>query len=118
MVAEARYGDAAATEATFDAAAHVVALDLRNQRLSPVSLDRAVPLAEHDTARRPHHVRTEQPDALRRDATAWRRRCSNVPAEKVRVLVGDVGGGFGMKTGLYPEDAVVAFAARQGGAVR
>jgi carbon-monoxide dehydrogenase large subunit len=31
---------------------------------------------------------------------------------KVRVLVGDVGGGFGMKTGLYPEDAVVAFAAK------
>jgi len=28
------------------------------------------------------------------------------------VVVGDVGGGFGMKTGLYPEDAVVAYAAR------
>jgi carbon-monoxide dehydrogenase large subunit len=32
--------------------------------------------------------------------------------EEVRVKVGDVGGGFGMKTGLYPEDLVVAFAAR------
>ena len=32
--------------------------------------------------------------------------------DRIRVLVGDVGGGFGMKTGLYPEDAVVAFAAR------
>jgi carbon-monoxide dehydrogenase large subunit len=28
------------------------------------------------------------------------------------VRVGDVGGGFGMKTGLYPEDIVVAHAAR------
>src|SRR5262249_55800353 len=35
------------------------------------------------------------------------------PAERVRVLVGDVGGGFGMKTGVYPEDIVAAFAARQ-----
>jgi cytochrome c2 len=31
--------------------------------------------------------------------------------EKVRVIVGDVGGGFGMKTGAYPEDVVVAYAA-------
>ena len=31
----------------------------------------------------------------------------------VRVLVGDVGGGFGMKTGIYPEDVAVAFAAMQ-----
>ena len=29
-----------------------------------------------------------------------------IPKEKVRVLVGDVGGGFGMKTNLYPEDVV------------
>jgi carbon-monoxide dehydrogenase large subunit len=41
--------------------------------------------------------------------------CNNVlgiPTSQVRVVVGDVGGGFGMKTGLYPEDIVVAFAAR------
>jgi carbon-monoxide dehydrogenase large subunit len=31
--------------------------------------------------------------------------------ENVRVVVGDVGGGFGMKTGLYPEDIAVAYAA-------
>jgi carbon-monoxide dehydrogenase large subunit len=33
--------------------------------------------------------------------------------DKVRVLVGDVGGGFGMKTGLYPEDVVLAYCARK-----
>ena len=32
--------------------------------------------------------------------------------EQVRVRVGDVGGGFGMKTGAYPEDLAVAHAAR------
>ena len=31
--------------------------------------------------------------------------------ENVRVVVGDVGGGFGMKTGIHPEDIVVAYAA-------
>jgi carbon-monoxide dehydrogenase large subunit len=34
-----------------------------------------------------------------------------LPTEQVRVLVGDVGGGFGMKTGPYPEDIVVAHCA-------
>ncbi len=38
--------------------------------------------------------------------------------EKVRVVVGDVGGGFGMKTGAYPEDIAVAFAALQAAAAR
>src|SRR4029078_229682 len=33
--------------------------------------------------------------------------------DKVRVRVYDVGGGFGMKTMLYPEDAVCADAARK-----
>jgi len=33
------------------------------------------------------------------------------PKESVRVLVGDIGGGFGQKTSLYPEDGIVAFAA-------
>ena len=36
-----------------------------------------------------------------------------IATDKVRVLVGDVGGGFGMKTGLYPEDVVVAYCARK-----
>jgi carbon-monoxide dehydrogenase large subunit len=34
-----------------------------------------------------------------------------LPKEQVRVVVGDVGGGFGMKTNPYPEDLVAAFAA-------
>ena len=33
------------------------------------------------------------------------------PPDSVRVLVGDIGGGFGQKTSLYPEDGIVAYAA-------
>src|SRR4029077_11936153 len=33
------------------------------------------------------------------------------PKDSVRVLVGDIGGGFGQKTSLYPEDGIVAYAA-------
>jgi carbon-monoxide dehydrogenase large subunit len=35
--------------------------------------------------------------------------------DNVRVLVGDVGGGFGMKTGIYPEDIAVGYAALHAG---
>jgi carbon-monoxide dehydrogenase large subunit len=41
--------------------------------------------------------------------------CEAIPGlteQNVRVVVGDVGGGFGMKTGIHPEDIVVAYAAR------
>ena len=33
------------------------------------------------------------------------------PKDSIRVLVGDIGGGFGQKTNLYPEDGIVAYAA-------
>jgi carbon-monoxide dehydrogenase large subunit len=36
-----------------------------------------------------------------------------MPPNAVRVIVGDVGGGFGMKTMLHPEDVVCAYAARE-----
>ncbi|MCB4821262.1 xanthine dehydrogenase family protein molybdopterin-binding subunit [Roseicella aerolata] len=112
VVAETRYGDAAATEAAFRAAAHVVSLDLVNQRLAPVSMEPRVVLAEHDRVDDRITVRmSSQMPSGARDAIA--KEVLGIPAEKVRVLVGDVGGGFGMKTGLYPEDAVVAFAAKQ-----
>jgi carbon-monoxide dehydrogenase large subunit len=114
VVAETRYGDAAATEAAFAGAAHVVSLNLVNQRLAPASMEPRVVMAEHDaaTGRITIRMSTQMPSGAR-DAVA--KEILGIPPEQVRVLVGDVGGGFGMKTGLYPEDAVVAFAARQVG---
>ena len=41
IVAQMRHGDAAATDAAFKAAAHIVALDLVNQRLAPTPMSRA-----------------------------------------------------------------------------
>jgi carbon-monoxide dehydrogenase large subunit len=35
-----------------------------------------------------------------------------MPQGSVRVVVGDVGGGFGMKTGIYPEDIVAGYASK------
>ena len=112
VVAETHYGDTARADAAFAAAAHVVALDLVNQRLAPVTMEPRVVLADFQAGRITLRMSSQMPSGAR-DALA--KEVLDIPAEQVRVLVGDVGGGFGMKTGLYPEDAVVAFAARQVG---
>jgi aerobic carbon-monoxide dehydrogenase large subunit len=104
------YGDAAAVEAAFAKAAHVVSLDLVSQRLIPSAMEPRSTIAEVDkkSGRLMLYVQSQTPGSTRDLlAEAVLRR----PKESVRVLVGDIGGGFGQKTSLYPEDGIVAYAA-------
>jgi aerobic carbon-monoxide dehydrogenase large subunit len=112
LAAEIRHGDAAAAAAAFGKAAHVVALDLVNQRVAPSPIEPRAILASYDgaTGRITLRVSCQTPTGLRDALCA---EVLGIANDKVRVLVGDVGGGFGMKTGLYPEDVVLAFCARQ-----
>jgi len=109
IAAEMRHGDAAAADAAFARAAHVVALDLVNQRLAPSSIEPRVVLAEIVEGRIVVTLSSQMPTAVRDGIAA---ALPGLAPEQVRVRVHDVGGGFGMKTGLYPEDVVVAHAAR------
>jgi aerobic carbon-monoxide dehydrogenase large subunit len=112
IAAQARYGNAAATDVAFRKAAHVVTLDLVNQRLAPCPIEPRALVASYDEASdRITVIASSQMPAGFRDTLAG--EVLGIPAEKVRVLVGDVGGGFGMKTGLYPEDAAIAWCARE-----
>jgi aerobic carbon-monoxide dehydrogenase large subunit len=104
-----RHGDAAATEAAFARAAHRVALDIVNQRVAPSPIEPRVVLAEMDNGRLIVTLSSQMPTAVRDGLAA---SLPQLSAAQVRVRVGDVGGGFGMKTGIYPEDIVVAHAAR------
>ena len=103
--AEARHGDAAACEAAFAKAAHVVSLELVNQRLAPVPLEPRAVLGSFEGGRVTLRMSSQMPsgvrDTLCNEVFGW-------PTDKLRVVVGDVGGGFGNKTGAYPEDIVVA----------
>ena len=110
IAAETRYGDAKATAAAFASARHVVKLEIINQRLSPFSLEPRSVLAAFDTATKRLTIRmsTQMPSGVRNSVCD----AMGLAPEDVRVLVGDVGGGFGMKTGAYPEDIAVAFCAR------
>jgi carbon-monoxide dehydrogenase large subunit len=111
IAAQMKHGDAAASDAAFAAAAHVVALDLVNQRLVPTSMEPRCSLASYDaeTDRLTVRLSSQMPSGARDTLCG----ALGLPTEKIRVVVGDVGGGFGMKTGLYSEDIVVTYAARQ-----
>ncbi len=110
LLAEARHGDAAATEAAFAAAAHRVTLVIVNQRLAPSPLEPRSVLAEVADGRLTVRLSSQMPTGVRGGLV----HClPGQSVDSVRVLVGDVGGGFGMKTALYPEDVVTAFAALQ-----
>ena len=88
------------------------ALDLVNQRLAPARWSRAA-CWPTSTGERPPDVRlsSQMPTGVRDGLAA---ALPGLTQQNVRVLVGDVGGGFGMKTGIYPEDIAVAL----GGAAR
>ncbi len=108
--AEARYGDATACDAAFAQAAHVVSLDVFNQRLVALAIEPRTVLAyPAEDGRLTLRMSTQMPSGVR-DALS---DVLGLKREQLRVLVGDVGGGFGMKTGMYPEDAAVAWAAWQ-----
>jgi aerobic carbon-monoxide dehydrogenase large subunit len=111
IAAQMKHGDAAASDAAFAAAAHVVSLDLVNQRLVPSSMEPRCALGSYDAAtdRVTLRLSSQMPSGAR-DALC---EVLNLPPEKIRVVVGDVGGGFGMKAGIYPEDIVTTYATRQ-----
>ncbi len=113
--AEARYGDVKAAADAFSKAAHVASIELHNQRLIATALEPRSSTAVFEKERWTLYTQSQQPTGAR-DALA---AVFKTKPEAFRVVVGDMGGGFGMKTGLYPEDAMLCFAARRlGRAVR
>ena len=113
VAAEMRHGSSDAATAAFAKAKHVVALDVVNQRVVALTIEPRSVLAAPDaeSGRLTIRMSTQMPSGVRDSICA----AIGLAKEKVRVVVGDVGGGFGMKTGAYPEDIAVAFAALQVG---
>jgi aerobic carbon-monoxide dehydrogenase large subunit len=112
ICAQTAFGKKEQCDAAFAKAKHVTKLSLYNQRLIPVTMEPRGSIAEFEQAsgRVVLHTSCQNPAGLQKTLAE---NILNVPMEKVRVRVPDVGGGFGMKTLLYPEDAVCAYAARK-----
>ena len=110
VLAEMRHGKPDETAAAFASAAHTVSLELVNQRLAPSTIEPRSVLAYLEDDRLTMRLSTQMPTGEKAALVAC---LPGLSPQQVRVVVGDVGGGFGMKTGAYPEDIAVAFAAQQ-----
>jgi carbon-monoxide dehydrogenase large subunit len=106
-VAETRYGNTQEAQAAFGKAAHVVKLKIANQRLAALSIEPRTVMAYLDQGRLTVRMSSQMPTGVRTQISDL----LSIPADQVRVVVGDVGGGFGMKTGAYAEDIVTAYCA-------
>jgi aerobic carbon-monoxide dehydrogenase large subunit len=107
--AEARYGDAAAADKAFEVAAHVCRVELHNHRLNAMAMEPRCAIGVHEGGRTTLYTQSQQPTSARDLLGA----VFGTKAQDFRVVNGDIGGGFGMKTGLTPEDALVCYAARK-----
>jgi len=105
-------GDKAACDAAFAKAAHVTKLDFINNRLIPNAMEPRVANGHYSRADDSYtlYVASQNPHVERLLMTAF---VMGLPEHKVRVVAGDVGGGFGSKIYLYAEDVAVTWASKQ-----
>jgi carbon-monoxide dehydrogenase large subunit len=104
-------GDAEATARALAAAAHVARLTVIDNRLVTCFMEPRAALAEWDAVagRYTLHASLQSVHALAANLA----RILGVPADRVRCVTGDVGGGFGSKIQTYPEYVALAWAARR-----
>ena len=98
----------------FETAAHVVSLDLVNNRVVPNYMEPRSTLAEYDptTERYTLHTSTQSSHRFRESLAA---EIFKIPEDRIRVVTPDVGGGFGGKINVYPEHALAMWAAKRVG---
>jgi aerobic carbon-monoxide dehydrogenase large subunit len=104
-------GDEGAVRKAFQSAAHTVAIDVVNNRLVGAAIEpRAVmatagpgdgKLTLYTSTQAPHHIRRQVTEQL------------GIAESALRVISPDVGGGFGYKGKLYPEESIIVWAARR-----
>ena len=105
-------GDKAAVDAAFAKAAHVTKLDIVNNRLVPNAIEPRAALASWNRADDAYtlYVTSQNPHVERLLMTAF---VLGLPEHKVRVIAPDVGGGFGSKIYLYPEETAMVWASKR-----
>ncbi len=105
-------GNKDATDAAFAAAKHVVTLKLNNSRITANSIEPRAAIGHYhpDGDNYTLYSSSQNPHGTR---SAVAGQVLKIPETRLRVISPDVGGGFGMKHGGYPEDALVVWASRR-----
>jgi carbon-monoxide dehydrogenase large subunit len=104
------YGDSEKVNEAFAKAKHVTRLETSNQRMIVAAMEPRAAIGEYDKAadkwtlysasQGVHAMKTTLMDIL------------GAPADKVRVVTGQIGGSFGMKSAIYPEYICILHAAK------
>jgi aerobic carbon-monoxide dehydrogenase large subunit len=107
-------GDAKATEAALRTAKHVTRLDIVNNRLVPNAIEPRAAIGEYDEGVDGFTLwnTTQNPHVARLVIAAF---VGMAPEHKLRVIAPDVGGGFGSKIFIYPEEVVALWASKRVG---
>ena len=107
-------GDPAAAERGFAAAAHVVSVDLVNNRVAIAAMEPRAAIGVYHAAARAYelYASSQSPHTARR---ALAQDVLRIAEGALRVISPDVGGGFGLKGNVHPEDALVLWASRRVG---
>ena len=103
-------GNKEATEAAFARAKHTASVRLYNNRISANAMEPRAAIGDfsndsftlYTSSQNPHGVRSILAGAI-----------FKIPETRLRVISPDVGGGFGMKGDIYPEDGLVLWASRK-----
>ena len=102
-------GDRDKTETAFAKAAHVTRLDLLNPRVVVNAMEPRAAIGDFDraTGKATLYTSSQGTHVLRGAVAAL----LNIEPDKLRVITGDVGGGFGMKIFPHPEQPLAVWAA-------
>src|SRR5271163_3720741 len=109
-----RLGNGDAADAAFARAHHITRLSLYNNRVTAVTMEPRGCIGDYDPGTRRYtlYSSTQNVHGARQILA---HQILHVPESRIRVVARDVGGGFGMKGNVYPEEAVVVWAARRVG---
>ncbi|HEY1543408.1 MAG TPA: xanthine dehydrogenase family protein molybdopterin-binding subunit, partial [Xanthobacteraceae bacterium] len=107
-------GDHKATADALKAAKHVTKLHIVNNRLVPNAMEPRAAIGEYDAGSEGFTLwnTTQNPHVARLVIAAF---VGMAPEHKLRVIAPDVGGGFGSKIFIYPEEVVCLWAAKKVG---
>jgi carbon-monoxide dehydrogenase large subunit len=111
LCVQAEFGDAKATREAFSRAAAVARIAFHHQRVAASQIEPRAALGEYDP-RSGRYILTTGSQGVARLQHALSEVFA-LPKDKIRVITEDVGGAFGPRTYLYPEQVVVLWAAKR-----